>query len=77
MYITQLTDLNDEKEENKIILQEQIEELKLRRDNRQNEKQNFGDDKKANIESIWNKNEMDIKNKIEGNDNLYDVKKMI
>ena len=27
------------------------------------------------IESIWNKNEMDIKNKIEGNDNLYDVKK--
>ena len=52
MYITQLTDLNDEKEENKIILQEQIEELKLRRDNRQNEKQNFGDDKKANIEKL-------------------------
>ena len=52
MYITQLTDLNDEKEDNKIILQEQIEELKLRRDNRQNEKQNFGDDKKANIEKL-------------------------
>ncbi len=52
MYITQLTDLNDEKEENKIILQEQIEELKLRRDNRQNEKQNFGDDKKANIDKL-------------------------
>ena len=52
MYITQLTDLNDEKEEKKIIFQQQIEELKLRKDNRQNEKQNFGDDKKANIEKL-------------------------
>lgn len=26
------------------------------------------------IESIWNKNEMDIKTKIKGNDNLYDVR---
>ena len=52
MYITQLTDLNDEKEEKKIIFQQQIEELKLRKDNRQNEKQNFGDDKKANIDKL-------------------------
>jgi len=65
MYITQLIDLNDEKEEKKIILQEQIEELKNTRNNRDFDKQNFEKDKKASIDELKDK----IK-KIENNINL-------
>ena len=55
MYITQLIDLNDEKEEKKIILQEQIEELKNTRNNRDFDKQNFEKDKKASIDELKEK----------------------
>lgn len=55
MYITQLIDLNDEKEEKKIILQEQIEDLKNTRNNRDFDKQNFEKDKKASIDELKDK----------------------
>ena len=55
MYITQLIDLNDEKEEKKIILQEQIEELKNTRNNRDYDKLTFEKDKKASIDELKEK----------------------
>ena len=55
MYITQLIDLNDEKEEKKVILQEQIEELKNTRNNRDYDKLTFEKDKKASIDELKEK----------------------
>ena len=70
MYITQLIDLNDEKEEKKIILQEQIEDLKNTRNNRDFDKQNFEKDKKASIDELKDKIKT-IENNINNKRNFF------